>query len=289
MKRRTIVIAAAMSCACLASAFAQGRFVDVDRARIYYEVAGTGEPLVLIHGWSLNLGMWDPQMADLSRQYQVIRIDRRGFGQSTGDEDVSWDTEDLRRVLEAIGVKHAHLLGMSQGARAALAFALAFPDRTSSLILHGSPAPDGFGLPFNGPDRLDQSVFEALAAKSGVEAAKQAWARHPLLAIPSGHPDAERRMAQQLAAYRGGRWLNPRPLSGPTKAASMSDLATIKAPALIVVGEREVPYLRIVADALTYGIPGAKKVVIPTGGHLVNLVEPALYNRAVLEFLRGVR
>jgi pimeloyl-ACP methyl ester carboxylesterase len=244
---------------------------------------------VLIHGWSLNLRMWDPQLDDLSRHYQVIRIDRRGFGQSTGDEDVSWDLDDLRRVLDAAGVTRVHVLGMSQGARVALAFALAFPERTRSLILHGSPAPDGFGLPFTGPDRLDQTVFEALAAKSGIDAAKQAWARHPLLAIPAGHPDAERRMAQQLAAYRGGRWLNPKPPSGPTKAASMTDLAAIRVPTLVLVGEREVPYLRIVADALTYGIAGARKVVIPTGGHMVNLVEPALYNRAVIDFLRGVR
>ena len=96
-------------------------------------------------------------------------------------------------------------------------------------------------------------------------------------------------MAQQLAAYRGGRWLNPKPASGPTKTASMTDLAAIRVPTLVLVGAREVPYLCIVADALTYGIPGAKKVVIPTGGHMVNLVEPALYNRAVIDFLRSVR
>jgi pimeloyl-ACP methyl ester carboxylesterase len=100
--------------------------------------------------------------------------------------------------------------------------------------------------------------------------------------------DAERLMAQQLAAYRGGRWLNPKPPSGPAKLASMTDLAAIRVATLIVVGEREVPYLRVVADALPYGIPGAKKVVIPTGGHMVNLVEPWVYNRAILDFLRAV-
>lgn len=289
MKVASVLIGLAVSCCAIALASAQGRFVEAERARIYYEVDGKGDPIVLIHGWSLNLRMWDPQIEDLARQHQVIRIDRRGFGQSTGDEDVSWDTEDLRRVLDALGVKRVHLLGMSQGTRAVLAFALAYPDRTGSLILHGSPAPDGFGLPFTGPDRLDQTVFEKIATTSGVDAAKRAWAAHPLLAIPAGHPDAERRIAQQLAAYRGGRWLNPTPPSGPTKLASMSDLASIRVPTLVIVGEHEVPYLRIVADALTYGIAGAKKVVIPTGGHMVNLVEPAIYNRAVLDFLRAAR
>jgi pimeloyl-ACP methyl ester carboxylesterase len=68
----------------------------------------------------------------------------------------------------------------------------------------------------------------------------------------------------------------------------MADLSRIRVPTLILVGDREVPYLRIVADALTYGIAGARKTVIPGGGHMVNMVEPRRYNRAVLAFLRGL-
>ena len=263
----------------------QGRIVESDGARIYYEVEGKGEPLVLVHGWTLNLRMWDPQISDLAGKFQVIRLDRRGFGQSTGDEDVTWDATDLGRVLDAIGVTRVHLLGMSQGARSALAFTVTHPERVRSLILHGSPPPDGFGLPFTGPDRLSQPEFEAIAKKSGVDAARRAWGAHPLVAIPSGNADARRRMDELLAAYKGGRWLKTITPSGPGKPPSMADLAAVKVPTLILVGEEEVPYLRITADALTYGIAGARKVVIPGGGHMVNLARPAEYNRAILEFL----
>jgi pimeloyl-ACP methyl ester carboxylesterase len=79
MKFISAAIRPAVWCCCLANVSTQGRFVDADRARIYYEVEGTGDPLVLIHGWSLNLRMLDSQIADLSRQHQVVRIDRRGF------------------------------------------------------------------------------------------------------------------------------------------------------------------------------------------------------------------
>jgi 3-oxoadipate enol-lactonase len=75
--------------------------------------------------------------------------------------------------------------------------------------------------------------------------------------------------------------------SGPAKLVAMADLGRIRVPTLVLVGDREVPYLKIVADALTYGIRGARKVVIPGGGHMVNVIEPARYNRAVRDFLRG--
>ncbi len=269
--------------------FAQGRFVESHGARIYYEEQGKGDPIVLIHGWSLNLRMWDPQVADLARQYRVIRYDRRGFGQSSGSEDVTWDVEDLRALLDALGIERAHVLGMSQGARPALTFAASVPHRVSSLILHGSPAPDGFGLPYTGADRLSQPDFEKLAQASGLEAARKAWIAHPLPQIPPGHPDATRRLDALVAGYRGERWLKPPTPSGPTMMATMVDLAKVKAPTLILVGDSEVPYLRIVADALTYGISGARKAVVPGGGHLVNIIEPRAYNRAVLDFLDTVR
>lgn len=278
----TIAFAGVVAATNLAS---QGHFVDVNGARIYYEVQGTGEPLVLIHGWSLNLRMWDLQVPQLARTFKVIRIDRRGFGQSSGAEDITWDVDDLRRVLDALGVRRIHLLGMSQGARSALKFAVVDRDRVASLILHGASAPDGFGLPFSGPDRLSQPDFEMLAKTSGLDAARRAWANHPIMAIPAGHEDARRRVTELLAAYRGGRWLNPVEPSGPDKPVTMTDLASVKAPTLVVSGELEVPYLRIVSDALAYGIPGARKVIIPGGGHMVNLIEPERYNRAVLDFL----
>jgi pimeloyl-ACP methyl ester carboxylesterase len=264
------------------------RFVEANGARIYYEVEGRGAPLVLIHGWSLNLRMWDPQVRDLASAFQVIRLDLRGFGRSSGAEDGTWDPEDLRAVLDELGVKRCHLLGMSRGARTALTFAVAFPDRVSSLILHGSPPPEGFGLPFTGPDRLPTAELQALARSQGLDAARRAWAGHPLMEIPPGHQEARKRVLELLAAYSGGRWVSPVEPSGPAKFVSMADLSRIRVPTLILVGETEVPYLRIVADALTYGIPGARKSVIPGGGHMVNLVEPRRYNRAVLAFLRSL-
>jgi pimeloyl-ACP methyl ester carboxylesterase len=114
------------------TATAQGRVATINGERLYYEVAGEGTPLVLIHGWSLNLRMWDQQVSALSRRFRVIRYDRRGFGKSSGSEDVSWDAADLDALLDHLGITKTHILGMSQGARAALRFTLSHPDRVSA-------------------------------------------------------------------------------------------------------------------------------------------------------------
>ena len=271
-----------------ATAAAQGHVAAINGERLYYEVAGEGPTLVLIHGWTLNQRMWDPQVPTLSRRFRVIRYDRRGFGKSSGVEDISWDAADLRALLDTLGATRVHLLGMSQGGRVALQFVRDNPDRVVSLILHGSPAPDGFGLPQTGADRMRLDEWAAVVREQGLDAFRRAWAAHPLMEVPAGRPEARARVSELLAAYRGGRFLSPRPPTGPIAQIAMTDLPRIGVPTLVVVGESEVPFLQIVGRALAYYLPKARFAVVPGGGHMVNLIEPDRYNAVVLGFLDGV-
>jgi pimeloyl-ACP methyl ester carboxylesterase len=277
-----------VSLAASTRATAQGHTASINGASLYYEIAGEGAPLVLIHGWSLNLRMWDPQVSALSRRFRVIRYDRRGFGKSTGNEDITWDADDLNALLDHLGVTKAHILGMSQGGRVALQFARNHPDRLSSLILHGAPAPDGFGLPWSGADRTRFDEWGTIAREQGIDAFRRAWSAHPLMEIPAGHADAKARLAELVAAYRGGRFLTPASPSGAGAAITMDDLPRIGVPTLVLVGDKEVPFLQIVARALAYYLPNARLATVPGGGHMVNLIEPDKYNAAILKFLAGV-
>lgn len=265
---------------------ASERFVETSGARLYVEEAGSGYPLVLLHGWSLDSRLFDDQVPAFRSEYRVIRIDRRGFGRSTGAEDLTWDPADLAAVLDALGVGRAHVLGMSQGASVALAFALAFPGRAASLVLHGGSAPRGFGLRWSGPDRWPLEEYRALARREGLDAFRRVWLAHPLMQVPPDREDARRRRDEMVAAYRGGLLLAPHPPSGPVPTATVDDLTRLRLPVLVLTGDQEIPYFRIVADALAYAIPGARRAVVAGGGHLVNLVEPDRYNEAVLAFLR---
>lgn len=259
--------------------------VPANGENLYFEVSGDGPPLILIHGWSLNSGMWDGQVPALSEQFRVIRYDRRGFGKSTGEEDLSWDAADLSALLDHLGVGQTHVLGMSQGGRVALQFAHAYPERVLSLVLHGTSPLPALGLPWTGPDRPQFEVWPSLAREEGLDSFRRAWGAHPLMEIPDGRTDAITHLAELLADYRGGRLLGPQQPSGPIRALRIEDLLGLNVPTLVLIGDTEVPFLQIVSRALAYYIPDARLSVVPGGGHLVNLIEPERYNTTVKAFL----
>jgi 3-oxoadipate enol-lactonase len=218
----------------------------------------------------------------------VIQYDRRGFGKSSGSEDGSWDAADLNALLDHLGVRTAHILGMSQGGRVALQFARSYPARVLSLTLHGTSPPEGFGLPWIGADRPRFDDWAKVAREQGLDAFRRTWAAHPLMEVPADRPEARARLSELLAAYRGGRFLNPTQPSGPIGVDTMEDLPRISVPTLVVVGDRDVPFLQIAARGLAYYIPDARLAVVVGGGHMVNLIEPDRYNATVLKFLTEV-
>ena len=103
--------------------------------RLYYEVAGSGHPLVFIHGFTLDTRMWDDQFETFAREYQVVRYDRRGFGKSSlpVDEDYA-HADDLAALLEHLGIDRAYVLGLSGGGASAIDFALTYPEAIDGLI-----------------------------------------------------------------------------------------------------------------------------------------------------------
>jgi pimeloyl-ACP methyl ester carboxylesterase len=265
----------------------QSGFATVNGEQLYYEIAGSGPPVILIHGWSLNRTMWDFQVPPLSRHFRVIRYDRRGFGRSTGKENRAMDTDDLHALLDQLGVRKAHLIGMSQGAGVAIQFAREYPERISSIVLQASGPPDGFPLQWSGTDRPRFDDWGRIVREKGLGAFRREWIAHPLMAVPSNRPDLRARIERVIADYRGSRFFDDpsTPAAGTTAPVSLQDLPSIRTPTLVVSGENEVPFLQIVARAIAYYLPDAKLIVIAGGGHLINLVQPARYNAAVLEFL----
>jgi pimeloyl-ACP methyl ester carboxylesterase len=176
MKR---VVVTVLSALCLASTVrGQNRTVNVGDAVINYEVTGQGEPLVLIHGWSQDLLIWDGQVAEFSRHYRVIRYDRRGNGKSTGNSDYSADPQDLRILLDSLGIRSASLLGLSSGARTVVNFAVAFSDRVKALVIYGLAPIPGFTPMPEGPTPV--AVFREIAQKYGLDSAGKALPSAPI-------------------------------------------------------------------------------------------------------------
>lgn len=263
---------------------------SVAGAQIHYEISGPtpdtatsdASTLVLIHGMGVDHRMWTPQIAAFARQHRVLRYDMRGFGQSSLPDGDYSPQDDLAALLDHLGIERPHVLGLSRGGAVAIAFTLAYPARTRSLI-----AVDAVLRGFDGAaDFVDSlKVIWRTARESGIEAAKALWREHPLFDVARRQPDTWVAFGEMFDAYHGWHWANPDPEMAPDPAPAQR-LGEIQAPTLVVVGEHDIPAMQRTARALADGIAGAELAVIPGAGHLPNMEAPQSFNERVLEFLR---
>jgi pimeloyl-ACP methyl ester carboxylesterase len=287
---RSVAGVALLACSLLScEANAQGQYANINGAKIYFEVEGTGHPLVLIHGWPMSARMWDEQARDLKRYYMVVRYDRRGFGRSPGavgvEQSAEHDAQDLEELLRYLKIPSAYIVGHSQGGAVAQQFTLDHPDQVDALILHGAPI-DGFVLPETGPFSGAGSVRE-LMQKSGMAEFRRQWLANPINHVPADRPEVAAFIADIVAQYAGDDVLKMVP-GHASGVPAIQRLSEIKTPVLVLVGGEDLPFFQISADALAFLIPGAQKVVIPGGAHLVNIIEPERYDAEILRFLRAV-
>ncbi len=263
----------------------QAGTVEVNGVSLRYEIEGSGRPLVLIHGWAVNRGFWDGEVGSFAPHYTVVRYDRRGFGESSGKPDITADPADLKALLQALGHSRAHIMGHSGGTAVALTFAVRYPEMVDALILFGPVAPAGFGLPWDGEDAGSFAEWSEIARTYGIDSLRAvigAWAAEQF----GGSPDVAERGRALLESYTGLDLIDPAPPSNLVEPARIDELRAVRAPTLVILGQQEMPYVQIGADVLTYGITGAKKVVISGGGHVVNWNEPERFVAEILRFLR---
>ena len=285
----TLVIAAALAGATLATAqicIEDHGFAPVGDTRIYYEVAGRGEPVVLLHGGQLDSRMWDAQWAPLAARFRVVRYDARGFGGSALTTAAFSHYDDLAGLLDYLGIERAHLIGLSLGGRTAISFALTYPQRVRSLVLVG-PGLSGFDFP--GDDGSTQRWWERLNAALAGDLAKatELWLADPFMAPAMEQPELARRLRRIADENRHVFLANPILDREPTPPAA-GRVAEIKAPTLLVLGGRDLPMIKAIVELLQGKVGGAKRLDIPGAGHMVPMEKPAEFNAPVIEFLAGV-
>jgi len=267
------------------AAFAGHGFAPVVGTRLYYEVRGEGEPVVLIHGAALDSRTWDQQFESWARGFRVLRYDVRGYGGSPISDQPYSQADDLAALMDYLGIRRAHVVGLSLGGMVASDFAVTHPDRILSLVLCG---PGIAGLEMESPEENARYIMELRAARDSTpEVATRRWLEDPLIAPAMEHPEL-RASLERISRENLHSWLNnwslqrvPRPLTGLR-------LDQIHVPTLLVIGDRDLPSDLSVVDTLAAKVSGARKVVIPGAGHMVNMEKPAEFDAAVLGFLRGV-
>ena len=251
-------------------------------ARLVYEVAGDGPAVVLIHGFGLDMRMWDPQVGPLADGFRVVRYDCRGFGASGPFDPAVPYTHagDLVALLDHLDIGEAVLAGLSFGGRVALQAALADPARVRGLALLDAVL-DGVPWDPESARALDDVAWRVQEA--GVRAGREAWLAHPLFAAARERPDLAAALAAMVAGYPGQHWLGQDPHRETRPPIDV--LEGICVPALVAVGERDVPGFREMSAVLARRIPGAAYRVVAGAGHMVNMEQPAAINDLLISFV----
>ena len=262
----------------------QSGYVEVDGGRLYYEQAGSGMPVVLIHGGYLDNRMWDGQFALIAERYRAIRYDVRAHGRSPSDSVPFADQDDLRRLLDELAVPRAVIVGLSMGGRIAIDFALTDPDRVAGLVLVG-PGLSGFEPRSEEIGRYIRDLRASFS--SGFPAVYETfahwWCDGPHRQPSEVDPVVRRRVLEMLGGSEQ-RWRYGA-LERPLRPPAVGRLDEIAVPTLVVVGTLDMPDIDQIAHLIDQHVPGAERVYIPGVAHMVNMEKPTEFNDTLMPFL----
>jgi 3-oxoadipate enol-lactonase len=266
-------------------------------ARIYYQEHGpkSAPPLILAHGLGGNHTMWAFQVPALKRKYRLILWDCRGHGRSEVTDNgysIGQFVDDQYALLQHLGIQRAHIGGLSMGGWIAWSFAVAHPEATNALVLS-----DAAGY-LNGMGQewlTDKRNLFAASAKVVMEKGRAPLADVTINLMFSpefikARPDIIGPIRAEIAADPGvgyARTVEQMFLSywqAPPLNVN-SQLASITAPTLIIVGEVDQLTPVPTQQALARAIPNARLEIIPGSGHVPPIEQPELWNRLVMEFI----
>lgn len=267
--------------------------IGVHDIMLNVEAAGTGQPLLLLHGFTGSATSWLPQIQDLARTHRVLAVDLIGHGDSEAPPDpdrysMKRCVEDLCRLLDTLDVERVDVLGYSMGGRVALQFAAAAaPERVRRLVLE-SASP---GLESAEERAARIASDEALATsieRDGLEAFVDRWERQPLFASQAALPRDvwEWQRAQRLRNNPVGLANSLRGMGTGRQTSLWRRLTELRMPTLIITGELDTKYCEI-GRQMAAAMPDARLVVVPDAGHTVHLEQPARFMQVVSAFLQS--
>jgi pimeloyl-ACP methyl ester carboxylesterase len=253
-------------------------FFDSNGLKLRYFEAGDGEPLILIHGLGESIEGWTFQYDEFSKHFRVVSLDLRGFGMSDVPESVSiYDfTEDVRNLMDWLGIKAANLLGLSMGGAVCLAFFDRYPEMVKSLILANTL----HKLPEEAKPLFEERL-RLLERASMVEIAE-------FIAKLSIYQEREdlRDMVRTILR-RNDKEFYKRVTIEISRINFEDLLPKINVPTLIIVAEKDVTTPPVMGKEMARLIPNSEIRVVRNAAHLAKLENPEEFNRYVLEFLEA--
>ncbi|KEK23015.1 2-succinyl-6-hydroxy-2,4-cyclohexadiene-1-carboxylate synthase [Bacillus gaemokensis] len=259
-----------------------------------YEVVGSGEPLLLLHGFTGSMETWRPFIPSWSKQFQVIVVDLVGHGRTESPKEIThYDIENvasqMKALLDHLHLEKAHILGYSMGGRLAITMACLYPKRVISLLLENCTA----GLEME-EDRKERRVKDEQLANriesEGIEAFVNAWEDIPLFAtqrkLSQGVQEAVRK--ERLANNPRGLANSLRGMGTGAQPSWWKQLEELKLPVLLMNGESDQKFFHILTN-IKKRIPHAKFVKIDGAGHAIHVEQPQKFDTIVKGFLKTMQ
>src|SRR5215211_2120312 len=255
----------------------------INEIQIAYTDAGSGDPIVLIHGYPFNRTLWTEQIEALSSSYRVIAPDLRGFGEtdsSPGPATMNRMAQDVAQLMDHLEIPRAVIGGLSMGGYVVLAFYKQFASRVRALILADTRAQaDTEEAKQTRHQQAEKALAEGMA---GI-----ADAMLPKLLTPetvSKHPEIVKRVRDMMLKQK------PEGAAGALLGMAERDdqtelLASITAPTLIVVGAEDAITPPADSEKMHRAIADSRLVVLENAGHVSNLERTEQFNDALLEFV----
>jgi 3-oxoadipate enol-lactonase len=258
----------------------------INGARIHYKRSGTGFPVLFIHAGIADSRMWEPQATVFTKQFDMIRPDLRGFGDTALPPVPFSGLADLVALLDHLQIDRAHVIGCSMGGTLAIDLTLEHPQRVERLVLIAA------GISGSNLGAADAALFTEIeeADKAGdMDAVNHAEVR--LWVDGPGRREGSAPSAvRELVLDMNGRSLHTdwsSAESEPIDRPAIARLSEITAPTLVIVGDEDLPHCLANADLITSKITGSRKVIIKDAAHLASLERPEEFNRIVRDFLLG--
>ena len=257
----------------------------VNGAQLYYELAGEGVPLILLHAGVADSRMWDDQFTAFAKTHSVVRFDARGFGRSAMPSGTFCNYEDVAGLLDYLATPQAIVVGLSFGGLMAIDFALAYPDRVRKLVL-AAPSISGAKPSERLKDfwKAEEAAFDRGDLNEAVEVNLRTWV-DGLYRTPA---EVDTAVRQKVALMQRDIFQMTIPddieeieLVPP----AYGRVSTITTPTLILIGSLDLPEKVEEAHWLAAQMPNARLVTVADVAHMINLEAPELFNAEVLRFL----